>query len=56
VKEAIEIWLYPGNFNRNRGLPLSCSWYLVMKIIEHMRTSKERYEEGPVTRNMDCDN
>jgi hypothetical protein len=56
VKEAIEIMLYPDNFNRNMGLPLGCSCYLAMNIIEHMRTIKGHCKKGPMTRNVDCDN
>jgi hypothetical protein len=34
IKEAIEIKLYPNNFNRDGGFTLSWSWYLLMNVLK----------------------
>jgi hypothetical protein len=48
VKETIEIWLHPNNFNRDRGFPFSCSWNLATNVTKHIK-------EGPATSNMKSD-
>jgi hypothetical protein len=35
VKEAIDIWLHPNNFNRDEGFTLSHPWHPVINIVTY---------------------
>jgi hypothetical protein len=37
IKEATDIILHPGNFNRNGSFTLSGSWYLVTNMLKQYR-------------------
>jgi hypothetical protein len=37
MKEATEIWLYPSNFNRDRGFIFNQAWYPVTNMLKQSR-------------------
>jgi hypothetical protein len=42
MKEAIEIWLNTGNFNRDGGFMLSLAWYPVMNKLSNQKAEWNR--------------
>jgi hypothetical protein len=49
VKEAIEIWLHPDNFNRHTGFTVSQSWKLATNILCKYSAIKQQQMEGSMT-------
>jgi hypothetical protein len=42
IKEAVRIRLYPRNFNRDGGVTISQSWYLVTNMLKQYRDTPIR--------------
>jgi hypothetical protein len=47
VREAIEIWLHPDNFNRDYGFNLSHAWHPIIKML-HLPRSAPMAKQGQV--------
>jgi hypothetical protein len=51
VKEAIEIRLYPNNFNRDSRFMLSQAWHPLINVLQEVKQrSDERVQRGHRTR------
>jgi hypothetical protein len=52
VKAATDIWLQPGNFNRDTRFPPSHSWHPLVNITRQIRDLKKHCKEEPTISNM----